>query len=149
VPFPNANERTLLTHVDPTLRPSCQRADSFYPGEIDSISCGGDTVPFVDYTLFRSVDELRAAYLDDVDGSESAPVLGGACAAANYEDSYTIAGAVVGRLQCTTRTSSSGQHYKVIEWTRESLKTVAYLSSESATWDEMIGFWKKDAGPIP
>lgn len=146
-PFPNTNEQALLDHVKTTIRPSCQRADSFYAHEIDSVSCGGDTVPFVDYTLFPSLDELRSAYDDDVTASESAPVAGGTCAGANYEDTYTLAGADAGRLQCTTRTSS-GRHYKVIEWTRESLRTLAYMSSETATWDDLINFWKADAGPI-
>jgi hypothetical protein len=112
------------------------------------VSCGGDSVPFVDYTLFPTVEGLRAAYENDVTGSESTPTAGGTCAAANYEDTYTLAGAIAGRLQCTTRTSSSGQHYKVIEWTHEGLDILSYISSETASWDEMINFWKTDAGPF-
>jgi hypothetical protein len=146
-PFPNADEQTLLDHVKATLRPSCQRADRFYAGEIDSVSCGGDTAPFVDYTLFPSVDELRAAYTDDVASSESRPVTGGTCAGANYDETYNLSGAVAGRLQCTTRTSS-GRHYKVMEWTRESLQILGYISSETATWAQLIDFWKMQAGPI-
>jgi hypothetical protein len=145
--FPNADEKRLLDHVKAALRPSCQRADRFYADEIESVSCGGDAAPFVDYTLFPSVDELRAAYVDDVASSESPPVTGGTCAGANYDETYSVGGAVAGRLQCTTRTSSA-RHYKVIEWTRESLQILGYISSETGSWAQLIDFWKTEAGPI-
>lgn len=147
-PFPNSSEAILLDHVKDRLRPSCDRTDQFYADEIDSVSCGGDTVPFADYTLFGTVDELRAAYIDDVQQSESKPTDTGTCATANYEATYSIAGTAAGRLQCTTRLSNSGETYKVIEWTRENLRILAYLSSATATWDQMITFWKTEAGPV-
>jgi hypothetical protein len=145
-PFPNPHEATLLAHVDATLRDGCSRADPFYADELDSISCGGDPQPFVDYTLFASVDELRAAFNDDVATSESQPAASGTCASGNYLSTYLLAGTVAGRIQCTTRTAN-GQTFRVIEWTREELRILAYLSSATATWEGMIAFWRSQAGP--
>jgi len=145
--FPNRNEAVLLAHVDPDLRDGCARADQFYADEIDSVSCGGDDQPFVDYTLFASVAELRAAFNDDVAQSESQPTTSGTCASANYQSTYTLGGEIAGRIQCTTRTAN-GQLFRVIEWTREELRILAYLSSATATWTEMIAFWRQEAGPI-
>jgi hypothetical protein len=147
-PFPNPDEATLLAHVDAILRASCSRADPFYADELDSISCGGDPAPYVDYTLFASIDELRAAFNDDVATSESQPSAGGTCASGNYQSTYTLAGTVAGRIQCTTRTAN-GQTFRVIEWTREELRVLAYLSSATVTWERMIAFWKSEAGPTP
>jgi hypothetical protein len=144
--FPNADEAMLLAHVDATLRDGCSRADQFYADELDSISCGGDPIPFVDYTLFASVDELRAAFNDDVATSESQPTASGTCASGNYQSTYLLAGTVAGRIQCTTRTAN-GQTFRVIEWTREELRILAYLSSATVTWEGMITFWRSQAGP--
>jgi hypothetical protein len=146
--FPNPNEAMLLAHVDAGLRASCDRADQFYADELDSISCGGDPLPYVDYTLFATVDELRAAFNDDVAQSESQPAPNGTCASGDYQSTYTLGGAPAGRIQCTTRTAN-GQLFRVIEWTREELRILAYLSSATASWTDMIAFWKSAAGPRP
>jgi hypothetical protein len=145
-PFPNPNEQLLIAHMDATVQPTCERADQFYADEVDSISCGGDPTPYIDYTLFASVDELRAAFNDDVQQSESPPVASGTCASANYQSTYELAGAAAGRIQCTTR-SVNGQLFKVIEWTRDSLRILAYLTSASSSWKDLIAFWKSHAGP--
>lgn len=145
-PFPNATEAQLLSHVVEGLRPTCERADQFYADEVDSVSCGGDPDPFVDYTMFASVEELRAAFADDVQQSELPPVPNGTCAAANYQSTYQLGGTPAGRLQCTLRTAN-GQTYRVIEWTRDKFRILAYLSSSTVAWDDMIAFWKARAGP--
>ena len=97
-----------------------------------------------------NTDDLRAAYQRDLSRSQTKPVPGGSCAKANYENTYSIAGKAGGRVQCREHTSTStGIRYRDIEWTNDELLVVGFVSNSVKTWDELIAFWSKDAGPFP
>ena len=77
---------------------------------------------------------------------KSPPVPNGTCAEATYQSTYQLRGTLAGRIQCTLRTAN-GKTYRVIEWTRDTFRILAYLSSSTVAWDDMIAFWKTRAGP--
>ena len=48
------------------LQSTCTESDQIYDAEVASITCGTEDLPF-DYSLFESLDEMQAAYQDDVE----------------------------------------------------------------------------------
>jgi hypothetical protein len=128
---------------------SCQRYKPTYPTELASITCGAEDLPF-EYTLFGSIADMAAAYNHDLTLGESPPQPGGSCPDGNFEGPYNGAdGTPAGRFNCREHTSTtSGDLFRVIEWTNDDLLVLGYLSNRSDlhTWAELIEFWQT-AGP--
>ena len=147
--FPNPNEAAILAHIPEELRPSCSSVEELYDTEVDTVRCQPAGGPAVDFTVFGNALDLAGAYQGDVDSADPAPTENGQCSLANYESGYTIGGADAGRIMCTTYFSSKTKRtHKVIEWTNDQLRILAYASSPTLTWDAMVDFWRYKAGPI-
>ena len=148
--FPNPNEASILSHIPEELRPSCRSVEELYDTEVDTVRCQPSGGPMVDFTVFGNDLDLAAAFQGDEDAADPVPSQNGQCALGNYSSSYTINGEEAGRILCTTYFSSKTKRtHKVIEWTNEALRILAYSSSPSLSWDEMVDFWRFKAGPTP
>jgi len=148
-PFPNEDEVEILAVVPTDIRPSCHRADPIYRDEIDTITCDGSAEhPPIDYTLFRTAAALDGAFERDLARADPMPTADGRCDAGNYVAPYSIAGAESGRIMCFPSIDDTGREFKVIEWTNTERRMLAFMASTTRTWEDLIAFWRDDAGPI-
>jgi hypothetical protein len=148
--FPSAAEAAVLRHVPENLRGGCESVDEIYPTEIESVRCEPFNGPTIDYTAFGNGLDMSQAYQGDVDSADPVPTENGQCALGNYEYTYTVNGQPSGRILCTTYVSArTGETFRVIEWTNDELEVLAYASSPTMTWGQMVEFWRGSAGPVP
>jgi hypothetical protein len=148
--FPSAAEAAVLQYVPEGLRGACESVDKIYPTEIESVRCEPFNGPRIDYTVFGNGLDMSQAYQGDVDSADPAPTENGQCALGNYEYTYTVNGEPAGRILCTTYVSArTGETFRVIEWTNDELDVLAYASSPTMTWGQMVEFWRGSAGPVP
>ncbi len=133
----------LAALVDGTVRDTCAERESVYDTEIVSITCGPEDLPF-DLSLFASLDEMAAAYTEDVAQAETQPLPDGVCEMGNFEGAYEL-GERIGRYSCREHIGSSGAAYHVLEWTDEDALVIGYISNlaEAHTWPEIIEFWEE------
>ncbi len=139
-----------MSYVLADYQATCHRYPPTYDTELASIECGPEDL-LVDYTLFGTLAEMNAAYNGDLHLGDNPSEPDGKCKDANYEGTYTIDDTEVGRLNCRQHTSSSsGSLYHVIEWTRDSLLVLGYISNRAdlRTWEDLIDFWSNKAGPF-
>lgn len=132
------------------FRDSCERYPPTYDTELASIECGPESLP-VDYTLFANQADMDAGYEGDLDLGDFPSEPNGRCRDANFEDTYTIGDEEAGRLNCRQHTSStSGNLFRVIEWTNWDLLVLGYISNRAdlTSWDDLIDFWANRAGPF-
>jgi hypothetical protein len=148
--FPSAAEAAVLRHVPENLRGGCESVEEIYPTEIESVRCEPFNGPVIDYTGFGNALDMSQAYQGDVDSADPPPSDKGQCALGNYEFTYTVNGEPAGRILCTTYVSArTGETFRVIEWTNDELDVLAYASSPTMTWGQMVEFWRGSAGPVP
>ena len=150
-PGPSVPADYLISLASPELRETCGAREPIYDTEVASITCGPDDLRF-DYSLFRSVDDMNAAFEDDVAGAETTPDPSSlSCSTGRHLADYGFGDdETLGRLNCREHTSSSGALYHVIEWTSEEYLVIGYISNlaDAHTWDELVTFWQESAGPI-
>ena len=140
----------LISYADESLRGTCAAHDQVYATELATVSCGTEDLPFT-YSLFGSTADMAAAYNHDLALGESPPQQGGKCIEANYEAPYSMGDTPTGRVNCRQHHSSTtGDLYRVIEWTNDHLLVIGYFSNREDlhTWDELIKFWQEHAGPF-
>jgi hypothetical protein len=148
--FPNEAEAAILQHIPENLHMGCTSVEEIYPTEIETVRCKPFNGPSIDYTAFSNTLDMTEAYQGDVDSADPAPSENGQCALGNYEWTYTVNGTPAGRIMCTSYLSArTNQTFRVIEWTNEELKILAYASSPTLGWGEMVDFWRGSAGPVP
>jgi len=96
---------------------------------------------------------MNAAFDDDVAGAETPPEPDGSCQEGNMLDEYfPQPNVAAGRLNCRIHTNSdTGAEYRIMEWTNNDLLVIGYISnlSEAHSWDELMTFWRAEAGPFP
>ena len=139
-----------MSYVGPDYQDSCERYPPTYDTELASISCGPPDLKF-EFTLFEAHADMAAAYDGDIGLGDFPPQQDGACDQANYEHKYTIGDKVAGRINCRQHTSaSSGALYHVIEWSRDELLVIGYVSNRAdlRSWQDLIDFWTQRAGPF-
>jgi hypothetical protein len=141
---PNPNERTILSRVPDGVFSECRSIEANWNYQIESIVCFTDRASIV-YGLFPSVAAVRAAYDLQSPKQRPLPVPGSTCSGGAFESGYTIDGQHLGRWRCTTVTQN-GLRYRVMEWTHEPFRMIAYLGSTVMSWDELISF-SDQAGP--
>lgn len=140
----------LISYAHENLRDTCAVSDQVYPTELASVTCGPEDLPFT-FTLFGSLADMAAAYNHDLTLGDTPPEPDGACKDANFEGTYDIDDAPAGRLNCRSHTSSStGEPYRVMEWTNDNLLVIGYLSNRADlhTWNQLFDFWSGQAGPF-
>jgi hypothetical protein len=74
------------------------------------------------------------------------------CTEGVFEGVYGAENAPLGRLNCRWHTSSStGEMYRVLEWTNDELNVIGYISNREDvhSWEELIAFRATQAGPFP
>jgi hypothetical protein len=148
--FPSEAEAALLAHIPENLHMGCGPVEEIYPNESATVRCKPFNGPNIDYTAFSNGLDMTEAYQGDVDSADPAPTANGQCALGNYEWTYTVNGAPAGRILCTSYISPrTNQTFRVIEWTNDELNILAYASSATLGWGEMVEFWRGSAGPIP
>lgn len=152
-PEPTVDVTALLTsYVGADQQASCKAYHQVYDTELGSIECGPEDLPF-DLTLFSSAEDMNAAFDDDVLLADNPPVPDGSCQEANYLDEYfPEPNVAAGRVNCRSHISTStGSPYNVIEWTNNDLLVIGYISNRADlhTWDELMQFWRSEAGPFP
>lgn len=148
--FPSESEAALLAHIPENLHRGCGPVEEMYPTESETVRCKPFNGPVIDYTAFSNSLDMTEAYQADVDAADPAPTENGQCALGNYEWTYTVNGEPAGRILCTSYVSArTKQTFRVIEWTNDDLNILAYASSPTLGWGEMVEFWRGSAGPIP
>jgi len=148
--FPSDTEAAILAHIPQNLHAGCEGVEEIYPIEVDSVRCRPFNGPTIDYSAFGNVLDMTEAYQGDVDSADPAPSQNGQCALGNYEWTYTVDGRPTGRILCTSYVSArTRQTYRVIEWTNDDLQILAYASSSTLSWGQMVEFWRGSAGPVP
>lgn len=139
-----------MSYVAADYQDSCERYPPTYDAELASIACGPEDLLF-DFTLFGSQADVATAYNGDLHLGDFPPAPDGRCKDANYEAAYTIGETEAGRINCRQHTSpSSGSLYHVIEWTRDDLLVIGYISNRAdlRSWQDLIDFWTQRAGPF-
>ena len=148
--FPSDAEAAILAHIPQNLHPGCEGVEEIYPTEVDSVRCRPFNGPTIDYSAFGNTLDMTEAYQGDVDSADPAPSENGQCALGNYEWTYTVDGRPTGRILCTSYVSArTRQTFRVIEWTNDDLRILAYASSPTLSWGQMVEFWRGSAGPVP
>lgn len=148
--FPSDLEAAILRHIPEGLRPSCDAVEEIYPTELDSVRCTPSSGPKIDYTAFSNSLDMRQAYEGDLESADPVPTGSGQCALGNYESTYTVNGEPAGRILCTSYVSArTGETHRVIEWTNEEFNILAYASSATLSWGDLVEFWRASAGPVP
>jgi hypothetical protein len=144
----NTSELKLLQHVPDAVQGGCSSVDKIYATEVDSVRCVNDGQPSIDYSIFSHLTELKAEFKNDASLTDTKTTADGECDKANYEDTYTIAGADAGTIRCMIVTGTqTGTKYKIIEWTNEKLLILSYMYSSTMEWADLISFWESSAGP--
>jgi len=139
--YPNALERTLLTHIPQASQTRCQRADPLNLGDTAGVRCEpaiGATAVW--YYQFGDLTRLRNAYGASVTRTR---VTGGECTATAWHGdiTYPIGNATGGRMLCY----AGSDNRQWVEWTNERRLILAQANSPNARI--LFDWWRTSAGP--
>lgn len=144
---PSAELAALLAHVPDQMRVDCSEVTTLSAGEVIATQCLPDGVDgYLTYVQFDTVDNLRAAYFDDVDffgnGTD-----GDDCRIGPSHVILSLSGTPVGRLICNDYTSLDPEG-KIAKWTNEPLRILGTIVAYGGSFQDMYDIWQA-AGPNP
>lgn len=131
----------LLAHVPEVMRDNCHETTSFDAGVVVATQCTPEALDgYVTYKQFDTVDNLRAAFLDEVDffgeGADGAD-----CQIGPAQQIYSVDGAPVGLLMCNNHLDGP-----IAIWTDEGLRISGFIQAFSGTFPDLYATWQT-AGP--
>lgn len=140
--FPDPTERKLLGFIPPSMRPACDRASRPLPGAVAAVRCFGNSLPAVQYNLFKTNDAMYRIF------NERAKVVGahqGNCNTTSGEPhlaKVTHDDMTVGSMICYQRGGEAR-----LEWTNKSVHVYTYSFSKSLSRHDMYHKVYANSGP--
>jgi hypothetical protein len=140
--FPNTSERQLLNYVSPSMRRDCDRASKPLPGAVAAVRCFSNTLPSVQYNLFKTNDTMNRLFNSRVKvvGAHSGPC--STTAKENHLDKVVHDGVTVGTLMCYERHGEAR-----LEWTNKVIRVYTYSFSKSFSRHDIYHRVYEHAGP--
>jgi hypothetical protein len=145
-PTPASDLTRLLDRVPESLRGYCVGVDTRPLVWLATVACDLPDGSIVNYELYGSADEMRAAYRVFTKASRIEPDTGNCARPETWpaESYYTLGaeGERAGRLLCMVTAD-----VPTIHWTRDDLAIMAIASRLDGDAARLWQFWQSDSGP--